>query len=85
MTLPIARELGKFGIRVVAIAPGIFDTAMMQAAPAAVVESLQSQAIFPDRLGKPEEFAAFAVHIVENPMLNGSVLRLDGAIRMQAK
>lgn len=85
MTLPIARELAKLGIRVVAIAPGIFDTAMMQAAPDAVRESLAAQAAFPPRLGKPEEFAALAQHIVENPMLNGAVLRLDGAVRMAAK
>jgi NAD(P)-dependent dehydrogenase (short-subunit alcohol dehydrogenase family) len=85
MTLPLARELAKLGIRVMAIAPGIFDTAMMEAAPAAVRESLAGQVPFPPRLGKPEEFAALAQHIVENPMLNGAVLRLDGAVRMAAK
>lgn len=85
MTLPIARELARFGIRVVAIAPGVFNTAMMADAPDAVRESLQAQTVFPTRLGDPAEYAAFAAHIVENPMLNGSVLRLDGAMRMQAK
>ena len=85
LTLPVARELARFGIRVVAIAPGIFETAMMQAAPDAVRQSLAAQAVFPARLGLPEEFALFAQQIVENPMLNGSVLRLDGAVRMAAK
>jgi NAD(P)-dependent dehydrogenase (short-subunit alcohol dehydrogenase family) len=85
MTLPVARELAKFGIRVMAIAPGIFDTAMMQAAPGAVRDSLAGQVPFPPRFGKPEEFAALAQHIFENPMLNGAVLRLDGAVRMAAK
>ena len=85
MTLPIARELARFGIRVVAIAPGIFETAMMQGAPDAVRQSLEAQAVFPPRLGRPEEFAQFTQQIVENPMLNGCVLRLDGAVRMAAK
>jgi len=85
MSLPAARELAKFGIRVVAIAPGVFETAMMQGAPAAVKESLEAQAVFPPRLGRPDEFAAFARHIVENVMFNGTTLRLDGAIRMAAK
>jgi len=85
MTLPIARELAQFGIRVVSIAPGIFNTAMIAAAPEAVQESLSAQTIFPKRLGDPAEYAAFAQHIIENPMLNGSVLRLDGAMRLQAK
>jgi NAD(P)-dependent dehydrogenase (short-subunit alcohol dehydrogenase family) len=85
MTLPVARELARFGIRVVSIAPGIFNTAMIAAAPEAVQDSLQAQTVFPKRLGDPAEFAAFAQHIIENPMLNGSVLRLDGAMRMQAK
>lgn len=85
MTLPIARELGRFGIRVVAIAPGVFMTPMMQAAPPAVLESLQAQTVFPERLGDPAEFAALVAHVVENPMLNGSVIRLDGAMRMRAK
>jgi NAD(P)-dependent dehydrogenase (short-subunit alcohol dehydrogenase family) len=85
MTLPAARELAKFGIRVVAIAPGVFETAMMQGAPSAVKESLEAQCPFPPRLGRPAEFAQFARHIVENIMFNGAILRLDGAIRMAAK
>ena len=85
MTLPIARELAQFGIRVVSIAPGVFNTPMIAAAPEAVQESLGAQTIFPKRLGDPTEYAAFAQHIIENPMLNGSVLRLDGAMRQQAK
>ncbi len=85
MTLPIARELAEHGIRVVSIAPGVFNTPMIAAAPAAVRESLNAQTVFPQRLGDPAEFAAFAQHIIENPMLNGSVLRLDGATRLQAK
>ena len=85
LTLPAARELAKFGIRVVAIAPGVFDTAMMQAAPDAVQQSLTEQCVFPTRFGQPDEFAQLVQQIVENPMLNGSVLRLDGAMRMGAK
>lgn len=85
MTLPIARELARVGIRVVAIAPGVFNTAMIAAAPEAVQQSLSAQTVFPKKLGDPADFAAFAQHIIENPMLNGSVLRLDGAMRMQAK
>jgi NAD(P)-dependent dehydrogenase (short-subunit alcohol dehydrogenase family) len=85
MTLPAARELSRFGIRVVAIAPGIFETAMMQNAPDAVRNSLAEQAAFPPRFGRPDEFAQFVEQIIENPMFNGSVLRLDGAVRMGAK
>jgi NAD(P)-dependent dehydrogenase (short-subunit alcohol dehydrogenase family) len=85
LTLPAARELAKLGIRVMAIAPGIFATPMMDAAPEALRESLASQIPFPPRLGRPDEFASLAQHIVENPMLNGAVLRLDGAVRMAAK
>jgi NAD(P)-dependent dehydrogenase (short-subunit alcohol dehydrogenase family) len=85
LTLPAARELARFGIRVVGIAPGIFETAMMEAAPDAVRQSLSGQAVFPPRLGRAEEYAQFAQQIVENPMINGSVLRLDGAVRMAAK
>jgi NAD(P)-dependent dehydrogenase (short-subunit alcohol dehydrogenase family) len=84
-TLPIARELARFGIRVVAVAPGIFDTAMMTGAADAVRRSLADQAAFPPRFGRPEEFAQFVEQIIENPMLNGAVLRLDGAVRMGAK
>jgi NAD(P)-dependent dehydrogenase (short-subunit alcohol dehydrogenase family) len=85
MTLPAARELGKFGIRVVSIAPGVFGTAMMKGTPEAVRESLEAQAAFPPRFGRPEEYASLARQIVENPMLNGTVIRLDGAMRMSAK
>ena len=82
MTLPVARDLAALGIRVMAIAPGIFDTPMMAGLPEAARESLGKQVPFPPRLGRPEEFAALVRHIVENPMLNGEVIRLDGAIRM---
>lgn len=85
MTLPIARELAAVGIRVVSIAPGIFDTPLMASLPEKVRESLSRQPPFPSRFGRPEEFAALARHIIENRMLNGSVIRLDGALRMAAK
>ena len=85
LTLPAARELARFGIRVVTIAPGVFETAMMQAAPDAVRQSLAEQAAFPPRFGRPAEFAQLVQQIIENPMLNGCVLRLDGAVRMPAK
>jgi len=82
LTLPVARELAQHGIRVVAIAPGIFDTPMMAGLPEAARESLGKQVPFPPRLGRPEEYAALVRHIVENEMLNGEIIRLDGAIRM---
>jgi NAD(P)-dependent dehydrogenase (short-subunit alcohol dehydrogenase family) len=82
LTLPVARELAQYGIRVVAIAPGIFDTPMMAGLPEAARESLGKQVPFPSRLGRPEEYAALVRHIVENEMLNGEVIRLDGSIRM---
>ena len=85
MTLPIARELAMFGIRCVAIAPGIFHTPMLAGMPPEVQESLGRQIPFPSRLGKPSEFAALAASIITNPMLNGTTIRLDGAIRMQPK
>ena len=85
MTLPIARDLAKLGIRVVTIAPGLFDTPMMAGLPEEARTSLGQQVPFPPRLGKPEEYAALARHIVENEVLNGTVIRLDGAIRMGAK
>ena len=85
MTLPIARELARSGIRVVTIAPGLFDTPMMAGLPEAARESLGQQVPFPSRLGHPEEYAALAKHIIENTMLNGTVIRLDGAIRMAPK
>jgi NAD(P)-dependent dehydrogenase (short-subunit alcohol dehydrogenase family) len=82
MTLPVARELARHGIRVVAIAPGIFDTPMLAGLPEAARESLGKQMPFPQRLGRPEEFAALVRHIIENEMLNGEVIRLDAAIRL---
>lgn len=85
MTLPIARELARHGIRVLTIAPGLFDTPMMAMLPEAVRESLAAQTPFPSRLGRPEEFAALVQHIIENEMLNGETIRLDGAIRMAPK
>ena len=85
MTLPIARELAKFGIRVVTIAPGIFDTPMLQGMSEEIRASLGAQVPFPSRLGQPAEYAALVGHIVENEMLNGEVIRLDGAIRMAPK
>jgi NAD(P)-dependent dehydrogenase (short-subunit alcohol dehydrogenase family) len=85
MVLPMAREFARVGIRVMAIAPGIFRTPMVATMPDDVQKSLAAQIPFPSRLGKPEEFADLVVHIVENPMLNGETIRLDGAIRMQPK
>ncbi len=82
MTLPVARDLASHGIRAVAIAPGIFDTPMMAGLPEAARDSLGKQVPFPPRLGRPEEYAALVRHIIENEMLNGEVIRLDGAIRM---
>lgn len=82
MTLPVARELARHGIRVVTIAPGIFDTPMMAGLPEKARQSLGEQVPFPSRLGQPEEYAALAQHIIENRMLNGEVIRLDGALRM---
>lgn len=82
MTLPMARDLMRDGIRVMTIAPGIFKTPMVAGLPQEVQDSLGAQVPFPSRLGDPNEFAALARHIVENPMLNGEVIRLDGAIRM---
>jgi NAD(P)-dependent dehydrogenase (short-subunit alcohol dehydrogenase family) len=85
MTLPLARELARHGIRVMAIAPGIFDTPLLAGLPEPARLSLGQQVPFPPRLGKPDEFAALARHIIENAMLNGEVIRLDGALRMAAK
>ena len=85
MTLPIARELARYGIRVMAIAPGIFETPMVAGLAADVQESLGRMVPFPPRLGKPAEFASLVRQIIENPMLNGEVIRLDGAIRMAPK
>ncbi len=82
MTLPIARDLSRSGIRCLTIAPGLFMTPLFQAAPPEVIESLEKQVPFPSRLGKPAEFGKLVQSIIENPMLNGEVIRLDGAIRM---
>ena len=85
MTLPIARELGRHAIRVVTIAPGIMETPMLKALPQNIQDSLGQMVPYPSRLGKPDEFASLAVHIIENAYLNGEVIRLDGAIRMAPK
>ena len=85
LTLPVARDLSRSGIRVMTIAPGIFETPMMLAMPADVQASLGQMVPFPPRLGKPSEYAMLVEQIVRNPMLNGEVIRLDGAIRMQPK
>lgn len=85
MTLPIARELARVGIRVMAIAPGIFETPLLAGYTQEVRDSLGAQVPFPPRLGKPAEFADLVKHIIENIMLNGEVIRLDGAVRMTAK
>lgn len=82
MTLPLARDLAQHGIRVVAIAPGTFETPMIAALTPELRASLAAQIPFPNRMGRPVEFAALAAHIIENPMLNGSVIRIDGALRM---
>ena len=85
MTLPLARDLARSGIRVVTIAPGIFRTPMLASLPEDAQASLGQQVPFPPRLGEPDEYAALALHIVENQMLNGETIRLDGAIRMAPK
>ena len=85
LTLPAARELARSGIRVVTLAPGLFDTPLMAGLPEAARISLGQQVPFPSRLGKPAEYAALALHVIENPMLNGEVIRLDGALRMAPK
>ena len=82
LTLPLARELAQHGIRVVAIAPGVFETPMMAGLPEPVREALGQSVPFPPRLGRPSEFAALVAHAIGNPMLNGEVIRLDGALRM---
>ena len=82
MTLPIARDLSELGIRVCTIAPGIFETPLLGTLPEPVRQSLAKQVPFPQRLGRPDEYAALACHIIENAMLNGETIRLDGAIRM---
>jgi NAD(P)-dependent dehydrogenase (short-subunit alcohol dehydrogenase family) len=85
MTLPIARDLASLGVRVCTIAPGLFLTPMMMSLPAEAQKSLGAQVPFPSRLGDPKEYAQLAMSIVENPMLNGETIRLDGAIRMAPK
>ena len=85
MTLPIAREFARIGVRVMTIAPGTFDTPLLSSLPEAARESLAQQVPFPPRLGRPEEYAALVRHIFENEMLNGETIRLDGAIRMAPK
>ena len=85
MTLPIARDLAELGIRVVTIAPGLFDTPLLATLPEPIRNSLGKQVPFPQRLGRADEYAALAVHIIENVMLNAETIRLDGAIRMQPR
>ena len=85
MTLPIARELARFGIRCMTIAPGVFETPMVGQIPPDIAEALGKSVPFPPRLGRPAEFASLVLEIVRNPMLNGEVIRLDGAIRMAPK
>ena len=82
MTLPLAREFAKSGIRVMSIAPGLFDTPLLSALPAQVKQDLGATVPFPNRLGRPEEYAQLALSILSNPMLNGETIRLDGALRM---
>jgi NAD(P)-dependent dehydrogenase (short-subunit alcohol dehydrogenase family) len=85
LTLPMARDLSRNGIRVMTIAPGIFETPMLMGMPQEVQDALGAMVPFPPRLGKPDEYALLAKAIIENPMLNGETIRLDGAIRMQPK
>ncbi|MGI8313643.1 3-hydroxyacyl-CoA dehydrogenase [Halobacillus mangrovi] len=85
MTLPISRELARYGLRVMTVAPGLFETPMFSQLPEDAREALGERTPFPKRLGKPYEFAKLVLSILENPMLNGEVIRLDGAIRMQPK
>lgn len=85
LTLPVARELAPLGIRVCAIAPGLFETPMVQGLPQEVQDSLGAAVPFPSRLGRPNEYARLVMAILENPMLNGETIRLDGALRMQAR
>jgi len=85
MTLPMARECADYGVRVMTIAPGLFNTPMLAILPEAARDALGKMVPFPSRLGNPNEYAMLAMHIIENPMLNGEVIRLDGAIRMAAK
>ncbi len=83
LTLPVARELARHGIRIVNVAPGVFDTAMMAGVTPELRRSLSEQIPFPPRFGEPDEYAALVEHVIENPMLNGSTIRLDGGMRMR--
>lgn len=83
LTLPAAREFARHGVRVLAIAPGVFGTPMVSGMPAEVQDALVAKTLFPKRLGLPEEYAALALHLIENPMLNGTTIRIDGAMRME--
>jgi NAD(P)-dependent dehydrogenase (short-subunit alcohol dehydrogenase family) len=85
MTLPIARELARYGIRVMTIAPGIMETPMLKGLPTEVQDSLGRMVPFPSRVGRPDEFARLVAHIIDNSYLNGEVIRLDGSIRLAAK
>jgi NAD(P)-dependent dehydrogenase (short-subunit alcohol dehydrogenase family) len=85
LTLPVARELQRHGIRTLCFAPGLFKTPMMMTLPEKVQEALVATTVFPKRLGRPEEFADLALHVIGNPILNGETIRLDGAIRLAAK
>ncbi|WP_343716656.1 SDR family oxidoreductase, partial [Inquilinus sp.] len=82
LTLPAARDLAKSGVRVMTVAPGLIGTPMIEAMPQQVQDSLIATTLFPQRLGRPEEFAQLVLHITANEMLNGSVIRLDGAVRL---
>ena len=85
LTLPAARELAKFGVRVVTVAPGLIETPMLAGMSQDVQDSLIATTVFPKRLGKPSEFAGLALHIIENPLINGETIRLDGAVRLAVK
>lgn len=85
LTLPAARELARHGIRVACIAPGLFDTPMLRSLPEKVQESLGAMTLFPKRFGKPEEYARLVLHLVENRIINGEIIRLDGAVRLAAR
>ena len=85
ITLPAARELARYGVRVVTIAPGLFETPMLRGLPQNIRESLAASVPFPNRLGRPKEYAALVLHLCRNTMINGEVIRLDGALRMAAR
>jgi NAD(P)-dependent dehydrogenase (short-subunit alcohol dehydrogenase family) len=85
LTLPAARDLARHGVRVLAIAPGLFGTPMLRGLPQEAQDSLSAQPVFPQRLGEPEEYAALARFLIENDYMNGEVVRIDGALRMAAR